>query len=282
MAKFLSTLFILLFISGCSTLRDLASLQKPTLTYSNMSVQSINFNEAELLFNFDVNNPNPLGITANGYSYDFLVNSNSFLSGNQDKNVKIGSGSTSILQVPVTLQYSELLNTFRSLLGNDEFNYGLNTEFVFDIPGLGQQRLPANISGSLPLPKIPRIEFSGFDVSIKSPTRADLELKISIDNPNRFPILLNSASYVLNVNGKEWLNTTYTEAVRVTADDRSEIVFPVQLNAVQMGSTLIDLLRGRDYELDYSLRGNMNVGAEIEGYSFTDSISFDTNDILRR
>ena len=282
MTKFLSALLLLFFITGCAALKDLANIQKPTLTYSNMSVQSINFNEAELLFNFDVNNPNPLGITASGYSYDFLVNNNSFLSGNQDKDVKIGSGSKSVLQVPVKIQYSELLNSFRSLPGNDEFKYGLNTEFVFDIPGLGQQRLPSNITGSLPLPKIPRIEFSGFDVSIKSPNRADLELKISIDNPNRFPILLNSASYVLNVNGKEWLNTTYTEAVRVTADDRSEIVIPVQLNAVQMGSVLFDLMRGRDYELDYSLQGNMNVGAEIEGYSFTDNISFDRKDILRR
>jgi LEA14-like dessication related protein len=246
-----------------------------------MSVQSINFNEAELLFNFDVNNPNPLGITASGYSYDFLVNNNSFLSGNQDKDVKIGSGSKSVLQVPVKIQYSELLNSFRSLPGNDEFKYGLNTEFVFDIPGLGQQRLPSNITGSLPLPKIPRIEFSGFDVSIKSPTRADLELKISIDNPNRFPILLNSASYVLNVNGKEWLNTTYTEAVRVTADDRTEIVIPVQLNAVQMGSVLFDLMRG-SAEFDYNLNGNADVGAEIEGFSFTENILFDREGVFRR
>ena len=282
MTKFLSALLLLFFITGCAALKDLANIQKPTLTYSNMSVQSINFNEAELLFNFDVNNPNPLGITASGYSYDFLVNSNSFLSGNQDKDVKIGSGSKSVLQVPVKIQYSELLNTFRSLLRSEEFNYDLSTEFLFDIPGLGQQSLPANASGSLPVPKIPRFEFAGFNVESISPSGADMELKIGVNNPNRFPILLNSASYVLNVNGREWLNTTYTELVRVTADDRTEIVIPVQLNAVQMGSVLFDLMRGRDYELDYSLQGNMNVGAEIEGYSFTDNISFDRKDILRR
>ena len=272
---------LLFFITGCAALKDLANIQKPTLTYSNMSVQSINFNEAELLFNFDVNNPNPLGITASGYSYDFLVNSNSFLSGNQDKDVKIGSGSKSVLQVPVKIQYSELLNTFRSLLRSEEFNYDLSTEFLFDIPGLGQQSLPANASGSLAVPKIPRFEFAGFNVESISPSGADMELKIGVNNPNRFPILLNSASYVLNVNGREWLNTSLTEVVRVTADDRTEIVIPVQLNAVQMGSVLFDLMRG-SAEFDYSLNGNADVGAEIEGFSFTENILFDREGVFRR
>ncbi|HMB40817.1 MAG TPA: LEA type 2 family protein [Balneolaceae bacterium] len=281
MTKFLSALLLLFFITGCAALKDLANIQKPSLEYSNISVQSINFNQAELLFNFEVNNPNPIGITASGYSYDFLVNSNSFLSGNQDRNVNIGSSRSSVLQVPVTLQYTELLNTFRSLLQSDEFNYALSTEFLFDIPGLGQQRLPANASGRLPIPKIPGFEFAGFNIESISPSGADMELKIGINNPNAFPILLNSASYVLNVNGREWLNTSLSDAVRVSSDGSSEIVIPVQLNAVQMGSVLFDLMRGST-EFDYSLNGNADVGAQIEGFSFTENILFDREGVFRR
>jgi len=281
MTKFLSALLLLFFITGCAALKDLANIQKPSLEYSNISVQSINFNQAELLFNFEVNNPNPIGITASGYSYDFLVNSNSFLSGNQDRNVNIGSSRSSVLQVPVTLQYTELLNTFRSLLQSDEFNYALSTEFLFDIPGLGQQRLPANASGRLPIPKIPGFEFAGFNIESISPSGADMELKIGINNPNAFPIFLNSASYVLNVNGREWLNTSLSDAVRVSSDGSSEIVIPVQLNAVQMGSVLFDLMRGST-EFDYSLNGNADVGAQIEGFSFTENILFDREGVFRR
>src|SRR6056297_430391 len=281
MTKFLSALLLLFFITGCAALKDLANIQKPSLEYSNIIVQSINFNQAELLFNFEVNNPNPIGITASGYSYDFLVNSNSFLSGNQDRNVNIGSSRSSVLQVPVTLQYTELLNTFRSLLQSDEFNYALSTEFLFDIPGLGQQRLPANASGRLPIPKIPGFEFAGFNIESISPSGADMELKIGINNPNAFPILLNSASYVLNVNGREWLNTSLSDAVRVSSDGSSEIVIPVQLNAVQMGSVLFDLMRGST-EFDYSLNGNADVGAQIEGFSFTENILFDREGVFRR
>lgn len=281
MKKFLSVSLLLFLITGCTALKDLANIQKPSLEYSNMSIQSINFNEAVLLFNFDVNNPNPVGIKASEYSYNFLVNNNSFLSGKQSKNVNIEANRKSEFQIPVTLKYYELLNTFSSLLRTDEFNYDLSTEVFFDIPGLGQQRLPANASGSLPVPKIPRFEFAGFNVKSITPAGADMELKIGINNPNRFPIVLNGASYVLDVNGRQWLNTTLTDAIRVTEDDRSEVVIPVKLNAAQMGSVLVDLMRGST-EFNYSLSGNADVGAEINGFSFTENLLFDREGVFRR
>jgi LEA14-like dessication related protein len=281
MRKFLSISLMMLFIASCTTLRDLANIQKPALEYSNMSIQSMNFSEAVLLFEFDVNNPNPIGITASAYNYDFLVNKNSFLSGNQDRDVKIGASGNSVLQVPVTLQFSELLNTFSSLLQSNEFDYDLNTEFVFDIPGLGQQRLPVNASGSLPVPKIPRFEFAGYNVNRVSASGADMELKINVLNPNRFPISLQGAQYMLNVNGKEWLNTTIEETERVTSNESTEIVIPVQLNAAQMGSVLFDIMRGTS-EFEYKLSGYVNVGAEIEGRSLIENINFARDGLFRR
>lgn len=274
MKKFIYYLLIALIFTGCATLRDLANIQKPALEYSSMSVQSINFSEAVLLFDFEVDNPNPVGITASGYTYDFLVNNNSFLSGSQDKDVKIGASNESVLQVPVTLQYSELYDTFNSLLRSSAFDYDLNTEFLFEIPGLGQQSLPVSASGSLPVPKIPRFGFAGYNINQISASGADMDLIISVTNPNQFPVSLLNAEYILDVNGREWLNTSLGDAVRISAKEQSEIIIPVQLNAVQMGAVLFDMMRGST-EFNYNLKGNASVGAEIEGFSFTESIFFD-------
>lgn len=281
MRTFLSVTLMILFLAGCTALRDLANIQRPAIEYSSMRLQSVNFSEAVLLFDFAVNNPNPIGITASEYNYNFLVNDNSFLSGTQDKNVNIGANGESVLQIPVTLQFSELLNTFNSLLRSSAFDYDLNTEFVFDIPGLGLQRLPVNASGSLPVPKIPRFEFAGYNVNRISLSGADMELKISVTNPNRFPISLLDAEYILDVNGREWLNTSLREAVRVSADERSEIIIPVQLDAAQMGSVLFDIMGGST-EFDYSLKGNAKIGAEIEGFSFSEDLLFNREGEFRK
>jgi len=48
-----------------------------------------------------------------------------------------------------------------------------------------------------------------------------------------------------------------------------------------MGSVLFDLMRGST-EFDYSLNGNADVGAQIEGFSFTENILFDREGVFRR
>lgn len=269
-----------LFFGGCTLLKDLVNVKRPALAYSNVSIQSINFSEAVLLFDFDVNNPNNVGITADRYSYEFFVNDNSFISGDQQENIRIERESTSTLQVPVTLRFSELVNTFDSLLRNDQFAYKINTAFEFDIPGLGNQTLPINASGEFPMPKVPQIEFGGFDVKELSLSGAEMEISLNISNPNIFPVSLLDADYTLEVNGKNWLDASLGNELRVSPSGSQDLIIPVRLNSSQMGSVLIDMMRG-NAEFEYRLTGNANVGAEIEGTDFRQTIPFNMNGIFR-
>lgn len=273
MKKWFLIIYSLFLFSGCALLRDLADVRRPTLEYSDMSIEQINFNEAVLLFNFDISNPNTIGLTANSYAYELFVNDNSFLSGDQQENLRIAREATSTLQVPVRLQFSELVNTFSSLLQSDAFDYRLNTEIQFDIPGLGVQRLPVNASGSLPIPKVPRFEFGGFEVNRLTMAGADMEFRLNVTNTNQFPISFFDAGYSLEVNGKDWLTSTIDRAIHLSASESSEIVIPVQLNATQMGSVLFELMRD-NAKFEYRLTGNANIGAEIEGNNFRERIPF--------
>lgn len=269
----------LLFFAGCTLLRDLANVERPALEYSNMSIQSINFNEAVLLFDFDVTNPNNIGITADRYSYEFFVNDNSFISGDQQENVRIARESTSTLRVPVTLRFTEIVNTFDSLLRSDRFAYKINTAFEFDIPGLGSQTLPINASGELPIPKVPRIEFAGFDVKELTLSGAEMDIRLKVSNSNIFPISLLDANYALEVNGRNWLDSSLDNTLRLSPSESQDLIIPVRLNSSQMGPVLIDMMRG-NAEFEYRLTGNANIGAEIEGTDFRQAVPFSINGIF--
>lgn len=271
---------IALLMAGCAALRDFAENQRPTIQYSSMSIQSIDFNSATLQFNFDVDNPNPVGLTANRYSYEFFVNENSFLSGTQEENLRISRESVSTLSVPVTLRFSEMFNTFSTLFRDDSFAYAINTEVQFDVPGLGMQRLPVNASGNLPIPKVPRFEFGGFEVKNLSMSGADMEVRLNVTNTNSFPIALNRANYQLDVNGRNWLDTSLSEPLRLSEKDSSQIIIPISLNASQMGNVLVEMMMGST-NFEYQLSGSADVGAEIEGFSFTDTIPFDLSGVFR-
>lgn len=270
-SKLIITGVLCLIMSSCALLRDLSNVGLPDLSFNRVGIQGFGFNEATLLFTFDVDNPNPVGLTAQRYSYDFLINNSSFVSGEHRDRVSISRESSSLLEVPVTVKFTELYRAFSSILQEDHFEYNLNTRFTFDIPGLGEQSLPINAAGRLPVPKIPKFEFGGFDVNRVSLSGADMELKFNVTNPNIFPVSLLGADYSLEVNGRNWLDTALQNSISLGSSESSEIVIPVQLNALQMGSVLGELIAG-ETNFNYRLTGNANIGAEIEGFQFQDMI----------
>ncbi len=274
MKNYIPLIALLLFLTSCSALREFADVRQPTISYSQMSIQSISFDEVTLLFDFDVNNPNQIGVTADQYSYEFFINQNSFLSGTQTENLRISRESTSLVQVPVSLNFSEVFNTFSSLVRRDSLSYELSTEVQFDVPGLGKQRVPISAAGELPIPRMPRIEFGGLNINNLSLAGADLEVGFRVSNPNSFGLSMANAAYVLNVNGRQWLDTRLGDTIRLGASESDMINIPIRLDATQMGSVLLDLMRGTT-EFDYNISGSADISADIEGFEDGSTVPFD-------
>ncbi len=241
-----------------------------------MSIQNISFDGVTLLFDFDVNNPNRFGVSADQYSYEFFINDNSFLSGTQQENIRISRESSSVVQVPVSLNFSDVFSTFTSLVRRDSLSYKIATEVQFDIPGLGRQRVPVSTAGELPIPRMPRIEFSGLNVRNLSLSGAEIDLGFRVSNPNSFGISLSNAAYVFRVNGREWLDTRLGDRIRIGGSQSDTITIPVRLNASQMGSVLLDLIGGST-QFDYNLSGSANISAELEGFQDGGTIPFDVS-----
>ena len=280
MRKYLLLFVLLFFVSSCAALRDFADVRAPSVDFSKMSIQSISFDGVTLLFDFDVTNPNQFGVTADEYSYEFFINENSFLSGTQRENLRISRESTSLIQVPVSLNFSEVFNTFNSLVRRDSLSYELSTIVQFDVPGLGMRQVPISSAGELPVPRMPRIEFGGINVRNLSMAGADMDIGFRVTNPNSFGLSMKNAAYVLNVNGREWLNTRLGDTVRLGAAESDMITIPIRLNASQMGSVLIDMMRGAT-EFDYNLSGSAEFSADIDGFEDGTSVPFDLDGTYR-
>jgi LEA14-like dessication related protein len=276
MKKILPLLVLFLFLSSCALLREYADVQRPSVNFSKMSIQNISFDGVTLLFDFDVNNPNRFGVSADQYSYEFFINDNSFLSGTQQENIRISRESSSVVQVPVSLNFSDVFSTFTSLVRRDSLSYKIATEVQFDIPGLGRQRVPVSTAGELPIPRMPRIEFSGLNVRNLSLSGADIDLGFRVSNPNSFGISLSNAAYVFRVNGREWLDTRLGDRIRIGGSQSDTVTIPVRLNASQMGSVLLDLIGGST-QFDYNLSGSANISAELEGFQDGETIPFDVS-----
>lgn len=267
---------LLLLLPGCAAIGELSDVREPAVQFRNMSVSNITFDDVTLLFDFDVTNPNRFGVRAAGYEYDFFINDRSFVQGSMDEPVAIERESASVIQIPVTLSYQEVYRTFSSVLNQDQISYNLSTEVDFDLPVLGMQSVPVSTSGEIPVPKPPRVEFGDFNINQVSLSGAEAEVTFRVSNPNVFALSLLSASYNLRVNGREWLDTTLSELIRVESGQTREVQIPVRLNSAQLGSALMDLMGGST-TFNYELEGSASVSADLEGFPASQMIPFELN-----
>lgn len=272
-------ILLLTLLTSCASLRDAANVQEPNVRFSDMSIQNINFDGVTLLFDFDVTNPNRLDVSTDSYNYEFFINGQSFISGTQDERLEIGRESTSTIQVPVSMTFSNLYESFRSIMREDSVSYRMDTAVSFSLPVIGSRTVPVQAEGELPIPKIPRIQFGDFDMKKLSFSGAEIDISFRVSNPNAFGITLAGADYTLQVNGKEWLDTRLGESIRVEGTDTREITIPIELSASQMGSALVEMMGGRK-EFNYKLTGQARVSADLEGFTDEQTVPFDLEGIF--
>lgn len=255
---FLSLLCI--FFTSCSTLQELASVQKPGISISDVNISGLSLQNIELLFDVEVDNPNPLSIDLDSYEYDFLIGQNSFVKGSQTVDTEILASSKSIVQVPISFTFQELYDIFGSLKDQDETTYTLDTKVGVNVPVLGLMELPVKKEGTLPVVKPPSISLGKLSVKDLSFTKADLELELKIDNPNAFGLIMNTLDYAVDINGFSAITGSSNKRIEIGNKESGNVKIPVSFNLLQLGVGAYQVLKSGN-PLNYNLSGNANVGA---------------------
>lgn len=255
---------VLLAFSACSSLNQMVgnAIQKPDVNVSNVKIAGMSFDSVDLLFDIDVSNPNGVGINLAGFDYGLNINGNSFLSGNNADGLKIPAKGSHGIQLPLTLKFKDIYQTFTTIKNQDTSAYELSAGFSFSLPVLGDVRVPVSKSGSIPLLKLPSVKMGGLKLKKLNLTSADIELGIKINNPNAFGMILNKLNYDLNINGQPWGSGVTSNAMNVNQKGESEIKIPLSLNFLQIGTGVYQMLRGGG-ALDYQLKGDVDLGSTL-------------------
>ncbi len=264
MKKSFTILCFLVLICSCATVDELvkSTFQQPQISFETAKISGLSFKAVDLLFDLKIANPNPVGISLVGFDYDLLLNGNSFVKGKQTNGLEIKPKGEGTVQIPVSLIFSEIYNTFSTFERQDSTTYKLDCGFSFELPVLGAKRIQVSKSGSLPLLKRPDISVKLLELEKLSFVGADLNLRVEIDNPNSFSFFLNTIAFSFEVNGKQWLNGNSSNRIRVDSRKSNVIDFPISLNLLQIGSSVKDVLTGNK-PLSYDFSGNIDLGTSI-------------------
>ena len=251
--------FIAVTLSSCAIFGGVKMVQ-PKVAFTGAKLDKLSFSNADLLFDMQIENPNPLGVKLASFDYELLVNGFSFLSGKQDKNLDIPASGKDTIQLPLTVRFLDLYQAVQSLRNQDESAYDLKCSFGFNLPIIGEVKVPVQTSGKVPLLKLPSIDVATLKVTRLDVFGAELKLAIDVKNNNPFAVALDGFKYQFDVNGQSWAVGQAKSVGDVTQKGESQIEIPIALNFLKVGQTAYQLLRG-DKKLNYQLQGNLDINA---------------------
>ena len=268
-------LFSMLAISACDTLQELGVAKKPSVLISGFSIRSFSLEGIIIDATLDVNNTNPVPITLSGYDYKLAINGNQLLAGKQFDKTEVAAYKVSKVTIPLELEFSDLKALGSNLLNQDEVKYDLSTTVFLDLPVLGRIPFPVTKSGMLPVPMVPAITVSGFNLNHIGLTGADLTIGVKLNNDNAFGIDLSRMTGALAVNGATWINSSITDGLKVEPKQAQVVKIPLKLNFLSAGKNIMNLLQGEG-AINYQLSGEAVMGASLpmmKSFSFPFNVS---------
>ncbi len=252
----------LLSLNACAPidLKESLAQQKPTVSVTDQRLTRLDFERVNMAFDIQVNNPNPIGLTLAGLDYDLKLAGHSFAAGNQSKQMQLAASGASQFELPLSMAFKEIYQGINQLKGKTQVPYELTTGLMIDVPLLGKLRYPVTTSGTLPLPRLPKISLKNLSLTKLNYTSAALSLQLQVDNPNAFSVGLDRLNYDFTVNGKRWLSGNKSALGNLKKGQQSVITLPITLNFMEMGSSLYGLLKGGQ-DLNYSLNGKLDASS---------------------
>ena len=256
-------LMSVVFLAGCAELAKHAETIKPTARLTDVRLADIDFEQADLVFDLAIDNQNPVAIDVAGLSYDLKIENHSLVSGVAAQGLEIKPASTSTVQLPVKLRFDDLKQLPGDIWQQDRFAYRLDTEFVVDLPIIGNYAIPVSKTGELPVPRLPEISLQGIEVKNLGLKTAELVATVGIDNPNVFDLAFSAFDYQLNVNQQKWGTGNIQQGASIPQKGSGTVKLPLKLDLLSMGQTAYRLLT-TGQPVDYRLTGGVTLDTGME------------------
>lgn len=145
-------MLLALSLSGCAGLGR--RLLEPEVRVVGVDVGDMALDSAELIFDFEVDNPNAVALVLDQIGYRLHINGRPFADGRRDQRTQIAANGESRIQLPMVLRYADVARVIRGL-GNDRRpDYELEADFQFDAPVLGALTVPVRRRGNIPLDRL--------------------------------------------------------------------------------------------------------------------------------
>ena len=219
--KIIAGFFVILCFSTCQSIQSI--LQEPKVSVRSVDFKDINFNGVDLICRLDVENPNVFEIPFPDVDWELYINNASFIRGTLNSNTKLAGRGTVTVDVPFSVNYAGLYNTFSSLWNTSEAAYSVALGVRFPLPLLDNKTFHLAHNGNIPLFQIPKIHVGSFRIAKLDFTGIEMDWNLAVENPNSFTIPFPNIDWEYAVNEQALIRSSLNETGNIPAQSQSPL-----------------------------------------------------------
>ena len=160
----------------------------PAVSFVSSELADISYNGVQLLSKVQIENPNGIEIPFPKIVWKIFLDGNFFIDGIIENNQHIKPRETTIVEVPVTLNYLEVFDSFGTLKGKSQVDCKITLAVNFPIPVIGDETWNFEHEGNIPLLQEAMFTSPIMEVLKVDATTVELYVSVNVENPNVFEL----------------------------------------------------------------------------------------------
>ena len=227
--------------TSCALLEQV--FQKPTVSIRSVDLTSLSFTGIGANFVMNVSNPNAIGINLARLGYQLTIEGKQLAAGQSNQGaVSIPAQGQGLVTLPVSIQFSEFIESIEALFKKDAVAYNIALAPGFTTP-LGVLDIPLSHAGNFPVPRLPDVALGTPQVGNLDLTGATITLPLNINNKNGFELPVNGLNYALNVAGTQLL-TAGANPGNLPASKQTAVPISARIDFLKTGLAVASAIRG--------------------------------------
>ena len=241
MKKYLPLLLVVL--TGCANLSLNDVYQAPTLRYQSTNITQVSFSQLSATSVVQINNANPYQLPVSSLGAELWLAGQPWLQLDANPISGLPSGRDTEVLLNWSLVFADLLKRTGDAYKNGEAELTLKLSPAVNVPLLGPQTLTWQSRFTVPIPKLPTLQLTGWRVAAVSLTSVSLALDLQLANPNSFAIDTQGWSLAIT-NDQRDLATLGLRDSAIKARSQSTQQVDLTLALADVGLVLLSSLKG--------------------------------------
>ncbi|MFT7581202.1 MAG: LEA14-like dessication related protein [Myxococcota bacterium] len=262
--RILPAVLAVLSLASCSQLGALGDVLKPytpKVSFSNLQLNSIDFSQVAVDFVFTVDNPNPISVKLDTFSYALGFAGVEFAKGVNEDGIALKSRGTTQFSIPLSVKFTDLFDLVSNVGNKDAVAYSISGDFGFKTP-VGVARVPFKHQGDFPVVRAPDVSLKGLRMGKLDVFggKASINLDIGLKNAHGgSAITFSGLDYAVELSNTKVAAGLVNNIPAVATGAEQTVTIPVNLNLISLGGAIVSAITNKT-SVDVGFGATVNVG----------------------